>query len=231
MSVLDNIKKLPPDVKRKIEEDIESAEFDDKRLGGKDDNPVVADFVILNDASHKAVVSIGRGRKFLITVSKQGADLSIHYRFENHHRSRGWTLKSDVIVLNEEGDIFAQDSWRAGIKEKDYGSYKVRETSRTINGGDGEAFAILVICYRDPSLRFKKILDKLLEEVKEEIIEVIVDEIKSWFSSDDDDRDQDKAAKKRGPLKESSFLERSEEINYKGRDGEDVATLAKTGDQ
>lgn len=220
MGILESVATLPPEVRKLIEENIDNAEFEDKRLGGTDENPVKADFLILNDASHVSSISIGRGRKFRTTFTKKASEFVVEYRFENHHRSRGWTLRTDLIFFDQDGDVLLTDSWRAGISEKDFGSYKVRRKKKAVEVKAEDAFGVLVVCYRDPSLRFKDFLDKLVDEIKEEIIDAIKEEIESWFDSEDND-DSTSSQKK------SAILSRMEDLRALSENGEDL-TLADT---
>jgi len=193
MGVLDKVKSLPPKLKKRIDEDIENAEFEDRRIGGSNDNPVLAEFIILNEAKHRSIVSIGRGRKFIINFTKNGNNVKVRYRFENHHRSRGWTLRTDLGFFDENGEIIKTDFWKAGLSEKDYRSYRRRTKDRVLNNIGEDVFAVLVICYRDPSLRVKKVVDEVVDQIKEEVIEELVEAIKNLFDGDDDEKDENEA--------------------------------------
>lgn len=166
-------------------------EYDSRRVGGTDDNPVLATLFRFDDSKHtseRVVISIGRGRKMITTLTKSGNDIKGVARFENHHRSRGWTLQTDIVLFSKDQKELARTSRQRGLRPKGIGSYRRAEMSFAFPDVADKVSYVMVVSARDPSLRYKDIVNSVVRDLLERLIK----EVAKKFASPAKDRDKDK---------------------------------------
>jgi hypothetical protein len=152
-------------------------EYEARKIGGTDDNPIKATLFVFDQEKEKKRISIGRGREFITVVEKSGDQVSVDFTFENHHRSRGWTLRTDVIVFDEKGQQIGETHARRGLNAKGWDGFKEAKESKKIEGLKSTAEYGLVVCYRDPSDRIRDAVGEAIGDFAEDLASDVIRKI------------------------------------------------------
>ena len=117
-------------------------------------NPVVTKGAKISKGGAKVSNHLGRGRHAIATVSTKRNDFIVNVRFENHHRSRGWTLCTTVTMLSKAGKPITSKTVKRGIKPKGFRGYRVANASMKFPGLAAKAGGVLVKSWRCSTKRF-----------------------------------------------------------------------------
>jgi len=116
---------------------------------------------------------LGRGRHVLTTVKPDGANaLKVTSRFENHHRSRGWTLCNRITVHDAKGKTLATYTFQKGLRPKGWRGYK-RWTGSTRISYPKNAKSVATTSWRCSTKRVGKQIEGELKKVAIEIVKAI----------------------------------------------------------
>lgn len=168
-------------------------EYDSRRVGGTNDNPIIATLFRFDDSEHvseRVVISLGRGRKMITTLTKTGNDIKGVARFENHHRSRGWTLRTEVVLFSKDQKELGRIARQRGLRPKGVSGYRRAERSFEFPGAADKVSYVMVVSFRDPSLRYKEIIDEITRDLMKRLIEWVGKELLGG----DKDKDKPKTA-------------------------------------
>lgn len=176
-------------------------EYDNRRIGGTDKNPIVSSFFVLDTAIEKATIKLGRGRVTITTFEKDDNDINVFYRFENHNKKRGWTLETSVVLFDVDGNKITADVKDKGLKPKGWSGYRRATLNGVFAGVADKAHFALVVSRRDPTNR----VGKPIEEIYEKVLKKVSEEIENWikeklFGEDDDSDDDDTAVEDIGTV-------------------------------
>ena len=111
-------------------------------------NPVVVQNSNVVSGSTKVSNHLGHGRKAIVNISTKGNDLVAAVRFENHHRSRGWTLCTTVTLVANDGKVLVSQTTQRGIKAKGWRGYRVKNASITFAGAANKVASVSVKSWR-----------------------------------------------------------------------------------
>src|SRR5690606_30394043 len=121
---------------------------------------------------------LGRGRKTRTILTEDSDNIVAALRFENHHRSRGFHLRQDVVLFDVNGEkIGKEQSAKVGLKPKGWGGYRHATRHLVFENAAPKAAYVLVISRRDPEGDFWKEVTEQITKTKR-----IIDQVRATIA-------------------------------------------------